>query len=402
MTIAIAKPWLGLYGGLPASTEPANSNALEMFTDTLHRAPQAPVIHYFDTTITAADVDAASSALAVGLIAAGVEPGDRVAMYLQNVPQAMITLLAAWKCGAVVVPCNPMLRDRELSKILVDSGTRVLICLDDLYEQVAVKALPATAVETTITTSARDFLSATDDPALLRGVEAGPCTGSVGLLDLLARYRDQVPPALELTGDDVALMVYTSGTTGAPKAATNTHSNVVFATTVYQRWLDLGDRDAILGLAPLFHVTGLIGHLATGHARRVSSGALLPIRCRRGVPTGRTPPRDIHRVRRDGVHRVAQQRRGRQPRSVHSHQGLHRRGTNARRSPGGLVQAHRHPHPPDVRVDGSDLPHPHDPDGQRPAGRPCDRGGVGRRPGIQHRCARHHRGRHRRRPPRNR
>ena len=67
MTIAIAKPWLGLYGGLPASTEPANSNALEMFTDTLHRAPQAPVIHYFDTTITAADVDAASSALAVGL-----------------------------------------------------------------------------------------------------------------------------------------------------------------------------------------------------------------------------------------------------------------------------------------------------------------------------------------------
>ena len=103
---------------------------------------------------------------------------------------------------------------------------------------------------------------ATDDPALLRGIKSGPCTGSVGLLDLLARYRDQVPPALELTGDDVALMVYTSGTTGAPKAATNTHSNVVFATTVYQRWLDLGDQDAILGLAPLFHVTGLIGHLA--------------------------------------------------------------------------------------------------------------------------------------------
>jgi long-chain acyl-CoA synthetase len=262
VTIAIAKPWLGLYGGLPATTEPASSNALEMFTHTLHRAPQAPVIHYFDTTIAAADVDAASSALAVGLIAAGVEPGDRVAMYLQNVPQAMITLLGAWKCGAVVVPCNPMLRDRELSKILVDSGTRVLICLDDLYEDVAVKALPATAVETTITTSARDFLSPTDDPALLRGIKSGPCTGSVGLLDLLARYRDQVPPALELTGDDVALMVYTSGTTGAPKAATNTHSNVVFATTVYQQWLDLGDQDAILGLAPLFHVTGLIGHLA--------------------------------------------------------------------------------------------------------------------------------------------
>ena len=183
-------------------------------------------------------------------------------MYLQNVPQAMITLLAAWKCGAVVVPCNPMLRDRELTKILVDSGTRVLICLDDLYDDVAVKSLPATAVETTITTSARDFLSATDDPDLLRGIEPAVCAGSVRLLDLLAQHHNSVPPPLELTGDDIALMVYTSGTTGAPKAATNTHRNVVFATTVYQQWLQLGPQDPILGLAPLFHVTGLIGHLS--------------------------------------------------------------------------------------------------------------------------------------------
>ena len=129
-----------------------------MFPATLRRAPGAPLIHYFDTTITAEGIDQASSALAAALIESGSEPGDRVAMYLQNVPQAMVTLLAAWKCGAVVVPCNPMLRDRELTKILVDSGSRVLICLDDLYEEVAVKSLPATAVETTITTSARDFL----------------------------------------------------------------------------------------------------------------------------------------------------------------------------------------------------------------------------------------------------
>ena len=52
MTVT-AKPWLGLYGGLPATTEPAAPNALQMFTNTLHRAPQAPLIHYFDTHITA-------------------------------------------------------------------------------------------------------------------------------------------------------------------------------------------------------------------------------------------------------------------------------------------------------------------------------------------------------------
>ena len=56
-------------------------------------------------------------------------------------------------------------------------------------------------------------------------------------------------------------MVYTSGTTGEPKAAMNTHRNVVFATSVYERWIGLTPQDAILGLAPLFHVTGLIGHV---------------------------------------------------------------------------------------------------------------------------------------------
>src|SRR5205085_5906063 len=67
--------------------------------------------------------------------------------------------------------------------------------------------------------------------------------------------------AVALTGDDVAFMVYTSGTTGAPKAAMNTHRNVVFATSIYERWIGLTQADTILGLAPLFHVTGLIGHV---------------------------------------------------------------------------------------------------------------------------------------------
>jgi len=66
---------------------------------------------------------------------------------------------------------------------------------------------------------------------------------------------------VEISGEDVAFMVYTSGTTGAPKAAMNTHRNVVFATAVYEHWIGLTQADVILGLAPLFHVTGLIGHV---------------------------------------------------------------------------------------------------------------------------------------------
>ena len=104
------------------------------------------LVHYFDRSLTAGQLDAMSDALAVALQQRGAEPGDRIAMYLQNVPQVLVTVLAAWKCGAVIVPCNPMLRERELVKILNDSGSRVLICQDDLYADVARAALPSTDV----------------------------------------------------------------------------------------------------------------------------------------------------------------------------------------------------------------------------------------------------------------
>src|SRR5438105_78353 len=131
-----------------------------MFRATAARGGRdAALVHYFDESITVGQCDGLSDALAVALQRQGVEPGDRIAMYLQNIPQVVLTVLAAWKCGAVVVPCNPMLRERELVKILSDSGSRILICQDDLYATVARAALPATAVDHTITTSALDFLA---------------------------------------------------------------------------------------------------------------------------------------------------------------------------------------------------------------------------------------------------
>jgi long-chain acyl-CoA synthetase len=171
-------------------------------------------------------------------------------------------VLAAWKCGAVIVPCNPMLRERELVKILTDSGTRVLVSQDDLYAAVAMAAVRATAVEHTITTSALDFL-ATDIPvpAMLSGMRRVRPADVPDLCALMAAHAGQRPSDVTVGGDDLAFMVYTSGTTGEPKAAMNTHRNVVFATSVYERWIGITREDTILGLAPLFHVTGLIGHV---------------------------------------------------------------------------------------------------------------------------------------------
>jgi long-chain acyl-CoA synthetase len=257
------RPWLGLYRNVPPTIQPASDTALAMFAATLARDPAAPLVHYFDRTLTAADCDALSDALAVGLQERGVEPGDRIAIYLQNIPQVVVTVLAAWKCGAVIVPCNPMLRERELTKILCTSGSRVLICQEDLYAQVAKATLPSTPVTHTITTSPLDFLAPDAPlPTMLAGMARSPDETATNLCAIVSRHTGQTPSPVEVAGDDMAFMVFTSGTTGDPKGAMNTHRNVVFATTVYERWIGLDNADVILGLAPLFHVTGLIGHVA--------------------------------------------------------------------------------------------------------------------------------------------
>jgi long-chain acyl-CoA synthetase len=261
--IRAMRPWLGLYRDVPATIQPASSTALAMFKATCARNPLAPLVHYFDKTLTATDCDAMSDALAVGLQARGVGRGDRVAIYLQNIPQVVIAVLAAWKCGAAIVPCNPMLRERELTKILSSSGSRVLICQDDLHRQVAKAAVPATAVEHTITTSPLEFLDpAVPLPTMLAGMQRVRDDGTTDLCAIVTENAGRAPRPAEITGDDVAFMVFTSGTTGDPKGAMNTHRNVVFATSVYERWIGLTSADVILGLAPLFHVTGLIGHVA--------------------------------------------------------------------------------------------------------------------------------------------
>jgi long-chain acyl-CoA synthetase len=262
MTDSRPKPWLALYQRVPPTIEPAFATALDMFRSTLARDRGATLTYYFDRSLTAEQCDAMSDALAVAFQQRGVEPGDRIAMYLQNVPQVLITVLAAWKCGAVIVPCNPMLRERELVKILSGSGCRVLVCQEDLYADVAQAAVPSTAVAHVITTSPLEFLDPEEAlPTVLSGATRLPHPQAADLAALVAEHGGQTPAPVEIDGDDVAFMVYTSGTTGDPKGAMNTHRNVVFATSVYQSWIGLTRADTILGLAPLFHVTGLIGHV---------------------------------------------------------------------------------------------------------------------------------------------
>jgi long-chain acyl-CoA synthetase len=255
------RPWVALYDeGLPAEIELEHPSALAMFERTVQRAAGRTAIRYFDAELTWADVDRLSDALAIGLQDLGVTPGERVALYLQNVPAFVIAMVATWKAGAIMVSLNPMYKAREVKEILDDSGATALVALDTLYADVAAAVVPETSVKAVVTTSPLDF--APDDTAALQDIERRRCDGTHDLQELARDHEGREPAGVDLGPDDVAFLTYTSGTTGPPKGAMNTHRNVVFNAQVYRDWMRLGEDDSNFAAAPLFHITGLIGHVA--------------------------------------------------------------------------------------------------------------------------------------------
>jgi long-chain acyl-CoA synthetase len=265
----LSRPWLPLYrAGSQADLLVEVPDALRMWRDSVAQAGEQPFIHYFGQTRTFADVDSDSDALAVALARRGLSSGDRIALYLQNVPQFVVALIAIWKLGCVAVPVNPMLKERELSYVLRDSGARGLICLQELWNSVAAKAAGASDLTVAVTTSPLDDLPAESPPAL-RSVRRAQTPGAEDFGELIRLHTGMRPAPAALSSETVAMLTYTSGTTGSPKGAMNTHGNIVFNARAYCDWIGLTDSDVCLASAPLFHITGLIGHIAAAIVARM-------------------------------------------------------------------------------------------------------------------------------------
>ncbi len=264
MSVYTDRPWLSLYGERqPADITPEHETLLDVFRASLAAAPDTVAIRYFDGVLTLADLDRASDALAVALAEGGFAPGDRMGVYVQNDPAFVIGLLGAWKAGGAAVAINPMNKARELTYLLSDSGATALLCLEQLYESVArdVVASGDTKVQTVVTCSPLDHQSR-DDARVLGDVVRARQEGTLDLAELLETHAGRTPEPAALSGDDVAILTYTSGTTGQPKGAMNTHATMVFNACTYREWMRLTPDDVVLGVAPLFHITGLIGHVA--------------------------------------------------------------------------------------------------------------------------------------------
>jgi long-chain acyl-CoA synthetase len=231
-----------------APPESGKLTALDLF----RVAPgEAPALFYFDTTLTYADIDRLSDRLAGRLARKGVGRGDRVVVILQNVPQFVIVSVATWKLGAIVVSLNPMYRTAELRKLFKDCEPKAVICHDDQWDHVFPVA-DAVDSELVFWTSGREF-QMRNDIRVLPELSAAPAAHA---LATVFAADAPVPPAAHLSPDDIALLLYTSGTTGVPKGAMLTHRNLVATALICRDHFELSSTSRIFAVAPLFHITG--------------------------------------------------------------------------------------------------------------------------------------------------
>ena len=261
--IYTGRPWLASYpAGQAGRFTLEHPSLLDGFAASLAARGEGAAIRYFDATLTYRQLAEQSDALACALLDGGLAAGDRVALYLQNVPQYVIAMLATWKAGGIAVAVNPMNKVRELDQVLGDSGASVLVTLESLHRSYGAEAVAGHAtVRWVITTSELEYQTR-HDPRLFAEVRRVRLPATEDLTELVSAFAGKAPPAVNPAAGDTAFLTYTSGTTGRPKGAMNTHGNISAGGQWYRDWNGLGPQDSVLGIAPLFHVTGLSGHMA--------------------------------------------------------------------------------------------------------------------------------------------
>ena len=255
-----ARPWLAQLNEVQRAPVTPPPTVLHAFRDAVHRVPDRTALAYFDGRLCYREADELSDGLAGHLADRGFARGDRLAVVLQNTPQFVIAVLGAWKAGGTVVPVNPMYKEREVAHVLADADVTALVCADHAWEAFLRRTADASPVRIALTTGERD-LQTRDDERVLRAPRMPRPADTDDLLEA-ARGGAGAPADRELGPDDVALISYTSGTSGTPKGAMNTHGNIAYNAERQRTGLALPDGSTLFALAPLFHITGMVCELA--------------------------------------------------------------------------------------------------------------------------------------------
>jgi long-chain acyl-CoA synthetase len=258
-----ARPWHRWYPASAASDyTPPSRTVSEMFVGLLGRYRDRVAIVFRDDGITYAQIGRQAARFAHALRRDGLAKGDRVALHLPNGPHHPAAFFGTLLAGGVVVHVSALEAVEEVRHKLADSGARILVTMaDGAMAVTAAKLIEAGVVDLVVA-------------CLDRGSERELPIGAVSWDAFTAGCAD-TPVAAPVAPDDLALLQYTGGTTGRPKAAMVTHANLTAAAGIYQRWFAAengnGADEVVLVVAPLSHIMALSSSLL----RRFNEGARL-------------------------------------------------------------------------------------------------------------------------------
>ncbi|MEW6348444.1 MAG: AMP-binding protein [Thermodesulfobacteriota bacterium] len=267
----VSKPWLSHYPkGVPAEVEIPRGSVTEMLDSAIEKHSSRPALIFYGRTVTYGELGKLVDRFATALADMGVAKGDTVALHLLNCPQYVIAYFAALKLGAMVTPISPVYTSKEVNHQLTDSRANTVVCQDILYDNVEQSGA---RVDRVILTSVSEYLpwlkrvlgkSALGKVYKEMQVPVPKISSGEGIYqfrDLIKKYPAQ-PPKVTIEADrDVAVLPYTGGTTGLPKAAILTHRNLVACQAqAHAFWQDVlsPGSDVIIAFLPFFHIYGQV------------------------------------------------------------------------------------------------------------------------------------------------
>jgi fatty-acyl-CoA synthase len=260
---------------LPLAITPPATSLWENLATSARRYPDKAALVFFDRVLTYRELLSQAERLAARLQSLGVTRGDRVVLAMQNCPQLVIAHFAILRCNAVVVPVNPMNRAQEIRHYIVDPDARVALTTGDLAPELvaASDSLPPAQrlahLVVTQFTDAFDAAAAGSLPAswsewlLTRHTLPALAGGQVMAWTDALDNRLPLPP-LEAGPTDLAVLPYTSGTTGLPKGCMHTHASLMHNAVASGLWSQATADMVSLLVVPMFHITGMVSVMHAG------------------------------------------------------------------------------------------------------------------------------------------
>jgi long-chain acyl-CoA synthetase len=247
------KPWFSSWPPeVPKNTEYPYIPLHAILTNTAKEYPEKTALAFFEREISYRELDSLSNQFAAALTTLGVKKGDRVAIFLPNIPQFVIAYFGALKAGAVATAISPLHKEREVEHQLNDSEAETIIALDTLYPIVE-KVWQKTKLKNVIVTRLEEYASKTTDAP--SKVEQ---TSNVYSFRDLLKEAAKPPKVTVNPEEDLAALQYTGGTTGTAKGAMLTHRNLVSNAVAFAAWIKGAvAEETFLTALPLFHIYGM-------------------------------------------------------------------------------------------------------------------------------------------------